>query len=134
MARGKLFSGYKKVRDLHGPPPTDRAIKENKQFDLNRRRSKALYRRFKEYDLGAKSRGLTFDLTLEQFETFWNKPCSYCGSAILTIGLDRIDNKVGYILDNLVSCCWPCNRLKGGFNRDEFIEQCSKVAVHLRGR
>ena len=27
--------------------------------------------------------------------------------------LDRMDNKISYLLNNCVPCCWPCNQLKG---------------------
>lgn len=28
-------------------------------------------------------------------------------------GIDRVDNKVGYLLSNSVPCCWNCNQAKG---------------------
>jgi hypothetical protein len=90
--------------------------------------------KFNEYRRSAESRGLVFNLTLEQFESFWGKPCSYCGSQIITIGLDRVDNKKGYTLENITPCCWPCNRLKRGFSRSEFIEQRTKIAIHSGNR
>jgi hypothetical protein len=81
------------------------------------------------YKNSAKSRGIPFELTFEQFMTFWQKPCYYCGNSIPTIGLDRVDNTKGYTMDNVVPCCKVCNRLKTSFPQDVFIEQCQKIAA-----
>ena len=50
--------------------------------------------KFQGYRNGARQRGVRWDLTREQFEMFWQKPCAYCGQPIATIGLDRIDHRV----------------------------------------
>jgi 5-methylcytosine-specific restriction endonuclease McrA len=45
-----------------------------------------------------------------------SKPCTYCGfqnDVVAGIGLDRIDNQKGYIIDNVVSCCTDCNLVRG---------------------
>ena len=83
-----------------------------------------------EYRGGAKRRGLEFNLTEKEFESFWQVPCSYCGNEIETIGLDRIDSSRGYFLDNVTSCCAICNTMKLAMSRDIFLEQCQKVTNH----
>jgi len=83
--------------------------------------------RFSSCKGGAKARDLQWDLTFEQFMMFWRKPCFYCGSEIETIGLDRIDNKKGYVLDNVVSCCLWCNNWKGIMSQDDFLSHCHKI-------
>ena len=80
------------------------------------------------YIKSAKERKLKFDLSFEEFMTFWQKPCYYCGDKIETIGLDRVDNKKGYSLDNIVSCCWECNIIKRDFSEKKFINKCKKIA------
>src|SRR3989338_4699689 len=50
-----------------------------------------------------------FTLTLDEFTALWRQPCFYCNTSIDTIGLDRINNNKGYILDNVVPCCGTCN-------------------------
>lgn len=62
--------------------------------------------------------------------TFWNQPCSYCGSEIKTIGIDRVDNSIGYSMNNSVSCCIICNRMKRNYKVEEFINHCKKVALN----
>jgi hypothetical protein len=87
-------------------------------------------RRESELKQGAKVRKLAYNLTREQFMSFWQKSCTYCGSSIETIGLDRVNNKVGYEMDNLVSCCSTCNHAKAKMDASEYIEHCKKVAKH----
>lgn len=84
--------------------------------------------KFRMYAGAADKRGLRFSLSFLAFMTFWNRPCNYCGSAIETVGLDRVDSAVGYIFSNLVPCCWVCNRMKGEMSTAAFIEQCRKVS------
>lgn len=91
-------------------------------------------KRYIDYERGAFERKMVFFLTIKQFKSFWKKPCFYCGSKIETIGLDRIDSRFGYTIDNIVSCCWPCNRMKGGLHRDEFVQQCARVVTHFGNR
>ena len=71
-----------------------------------------------------------FDLSMADFMSFWQKPCFYCGVAIETIGLDRIDNSRGYEIDNVVPCCPICNYGKLNRTFDEFIEYCQRMANH----
>lgn len=82
---------------------------------------------FKTYKADARSRGFEFDLALEQFTAFWRKPCHYCHGTVERIGLDRVDNSIGYVLSNLVSCCHPCNHMKRNWSREFFVEQCRRV-------
>ena len=61
--------------------------------------------KFRVYQTEAKNRGIPFDLSVEEFSSFWQVPCSYCGREIGTIGIDRIDNSSGYAPNNITSCC-----------------------------
>jgi hypothetical protein len=61
------------------------------------------------------------EITFEQYLSFWQKPCHYCGSQIKTVGLDRIDSKKSYNINNIVSCCWICNRAKMALSYDDFM-------------
>ena len=89
--------------------------------------------RLREIRRDAKNRNLPFKLTYEEFLTFWQKPCYYCGDKIITVGLDRVDNDLGYQLDNLVPCCILCNRFKRRTIQGFFIEHCMKIAKNLGG-
>jgi len=88
--------------------------------------------RFESYVSGAKVRKIQFNLSFEEFESFWNKSCYYCGTDIDGIGLDRKDSGDGYNMNNIVPCCTQCNRAKTIQTTDQFIEMCKKVAEKFK--
>lgn len=62
----------------------------------------------------AKSRGYSFTLSLKQFNKIKKEnTCFYCKKKTERIQMDRINNDIGYEIENIVPCCAPCNRLKG---------------------
>lgn len=81
---------------------------------VRRSSPKALYFTYK---TSGNRRGLGFDLSFDKFMIFWQKPCYYCDSEIKTIGLDRIDERIGYTKNNIVSCCSKCNYTKEEIRR-----------------
>ena len=83
--------------------------------------------RFRAYKDASRAKGLSLDITLEQFMEFWQKPCSYCGGEIKTIGLDRVDNSLGYTKENIISCCIICNNMKKNLPSEVFIVLCRKI-------
>jgi 5-methylcytosine-specific restriction endonuclease McrA len=73
-------------------------------------------RRFVSGRQGAKQRGYTWDLTFEQWiDLVLGHSCHYCGGTLpeAGCGLDRKDNKIGYVISNVVTCCKECNDIKG---------------------
>jgi len=98
------------------------------------------------YKRQAKRRGLQWALADEQFDTLTQFPCHYCGRTqvgcarstellsekghvlskhngdFLYNGIDRVDNSVGYTLENTVSCCKVCNRAKKDISQGDFID------------
>lgn len=78
----------------------------------------------------AKLREHSFLLTKEEFMSFWDNNCEYCGDKLNGIGLDRIDSSRGYEIDNVVPCCRWCNIMKLDNEVDEFIEHCRKVVTN----
>jgi hypothetical protein len=74
-----------------------------------------LNRRWSSIVLSAEKRGLSLDITVEEFETLAVQPCFYCGERdpdFPFFGMDRLDNSKGYTMDNVVTCCEPCNTMK----------------------
>lgn len=91
---------------------------------------------------GAKTRGLNWALSNQEAFELMMKQCHYCGDApdkeyghgtnrMIRNGIDRVDNSRGYELDNVVPCCWDCNRIKMDSNADEFIAHCKKIVDHV---
>ena len=95
---------------------------------------------FRNYKRGARIRNLSFELTKEQFKEITRQNCKYCGSEpkqsyyqgggngeYIYNGVDRIDNSIGYIINNVVPCCKDCNIGKGTKTKEEFLEWINRV-------
>ena len=53
--------------------------------------------------------GRSFDLDVDFVEQEICKPCSYCGEDELKRTLDRVDNSIGHLKDNVMVACIRCN-------------------------
>jgi hypothetical protein len=96
------------------------------------------------YKDNAKKRGLSFNITYEQFIFLTSQDCFYCGEPprqsmvkrshnfncngiYYYNGLDRVDNSIGYEYNNVVPCCKVCNRAKFQMSKQDFISWVFKV-------
>ena len=100
---------------------------------------------YRSYSRHAESRGLAFELALEQVSTILQLPCEYCAQGPSNIyrrngrcpwqvaysGIDRIDNKRGYVLGNVVPCCAACNIAKNDMSLEQFREWLSRADTRL---
>lgn len=76
----------------------------------------------------AKRTPVFWGLTEEEFYSIVSEPCEYCGlenEVTTATGLDRLDNTLGYILGNVVSCCTECNLARG----DRFSPQAMRDII-----
>ena len=112
--------------------------RREKRKQINWRANQKPKARYRMYRTNATKKGVLFELTFDQFMTFWQKPCGYCGRDITTIGLDRKDNAIGYHVANIQPCCVYCNRMKMAFEtrtkdsrmcEQNFIAQCKRIAT-----
>jgi len=98
---------------------------------------------YRDYTDRAKKNGVRFEITKEDFGLLTKMGCFYCGSApsrkrckskhsgaYLYNGLDRIDPNMGYTMDNVVPCCWECNKLKSNKTLQEFKQQILEIVKH----
>jgi hypothetical protein len=88
--------------------------------------------RFSAYKYNARQRNIEFNLTFEEFYTFWERPCYYCNDPIKGIGIDRINSDGAYNLENVVPCCSVCNYAKKSHTSEQFISMCMKVAENFK--
>jgi hypothetical protein len=61
-------------------------------------------------------------------------PCYICGvkpAAGEVLGLDRVDNDIGYLNGNMHSCCWFCNQAKSDRPLFHFLKHVAKMDAHL---
>lgn len=94
------------------------------------------------YEYSAKERGLEFNLSRETFEHLTASNCTYCGVEPLQFqtrfsefkynGIDRVDNTKGYEIENCVTCCKLCNRMKDTLSLDEFKSHVAKVVLYQK--
>lgn len=71
------------------------------------------YRKWRNLKASAQKRGLSFDLTVEDYwDVRTGGVCHYCGSEEEALTIDRKDNSLGYDKENIVGACWDCNSLK----------------------
>ena len=96
---------------------------------------------YHKYKQRAKSKGIEFRLSYEEFLEYIVENCVYCGCKpkqkscncgkkndfCIYNGIDRVDNKQGYISSNCVPCCGDCNRAKGDLTLEEFKKLIAKV-------
>jgi hypothetical protein len=101
-------------------------------LEHNRNYFKSKRGKFLRYKSCAEKRNISWNLTEEEFESFWQKSCHYCGDSISTVGIDRRDNSRGYSLGNIVSCCWSCNKMKGILSHDEYLSRCKQVHLFTK--
>jgi hypothetical protein len=106
-------------------------------------------RKYEQYKIGAKNRGLCFDLTLNEFISITQRNCYYCNSKPSQIhvvkykselnnnepfiynGIDRIDNDKGYKINNCVPCCGFCNKMKHKNSFNDFTIKIKKIYENL---
>lgn len=86
---------------------------------------------YHEYLKSARKRNYEFSLTKEDCEKFYNTQCYYCNNQINGLGIDRIDNDKGYILNNVVPCCYRCNIMKNNYTKDSFIDHMKQILNNL---
>lgn len=103
---------------------------------------------FKKYRAGGMKRGYEWKLTIDDFIVLTQQPCYYCGEPpsqehislhgttdgqpYIYNGIDRVDNKRGYEIDNVVPCCKRCNYAKRDTDGDDFKAWVAKVAKRLK--
>ena len=84
---------------------------------------------FVHYKYDSTQKRLMFELSLEQFETIVTTPCFYCN--IIQEkgfnGIDRMDQKQGYVIENCVSCCKLCNFMKGALDNITFLQRVEHI-------
>lgn len=86
------------------------------------------------YKRSALARGIEWNMTDEEFKSFWGLNCHYCNGEVKTIGLDRIDSTKDYNVDNIVSCCSTCNKMKMELPYNVFIDQVQKIYFNTTNR
>lgn len=99
---------------------------------------------YRNYKSSATRRKYDFNLDLFEFKNLIESPCYYCKeegsmepygfhkeSRYRYNGIDRVDNKIGYTIENVVPCCKTCNNSKSTMNKFDFRNWIIKVYENL---
>jgi hypothetical protein len=85
---------------------------------------------------GAAKRGFDFKLSEEDFSKIFNSKdlsCYCCGYSNRShLSLDRIDNDVGYEVQNVQVCCVTCNYMRKNLPIEEFVRQCNAIYKYMK--
>lgn len=92
-----------------------------------------------EYKCRSKRKGIEFSITREAFKLYTKSNCEYCNTPPYKTqkkrrctpytynGLDRIDNSLGYVEGNVITCCEICNKAKRDLSLEEFIRWVQRL-------
>lgn len=86
----------------------------------------------------AQKRELEVLLCREEFEQISILPCYYCEGILDTDSgwgshIDRLDNNLGYTINNSVSCCGFCNKIKQDLLTPIETKEVIRIIIKLRG-
>jgi len=106
-----------------------------KMEEANKKRRESLEAHYKIYKRSARLKKLEFTYSEEEFKTLVEMPCYYCDTMEEKgfVGIDRMNQSVGYIQSNGVSCCTMCNWLKGSLDSATFIKRTQHMHSFKNG-
>ena len=79
---------------------------------------------FISYKNAASNRRLVFLLSSDEFDNFIKDDCYICGKSPTEFhknGLDRYNNDIGYLVNNVKACCGDCNIMKRIYSFDDML-------------
>ena len=85
---------------------------------------------YSSYVTSANRKKLVFKINKSVFMIITNRPCYMCGKQTTKEhqnGLDRIDSSIGYLENNVYSCCGNCNYMKKNYSYKRIIDKCVMI-------
>ena len=92
-------------------------------------------RSYNEYKKRANTKLLPFELTKEEYDIIINSQCYLCGRKSYEgckNGIDRLDNKLGYTMNNVKSCCGSCNYIKKDMELTELFNKMTEIFLKCK--
>lgn len=100
------------------------------------------------YRTNANRKYLRFEISKEEFKKLIKQNCFYCNtepsqkmysngqkiSMVIYNGIDRIDNNIGYIDSNCVTCCKICNIMKNNLSLEQFKNHIKLLYLNFNDR
>ena len=129
-------------KDLIGYLKKNAIIQKNRRANFPEKfyKDKMRYRTNPKYKyniciLSAKRKNNNFNLTYEQASEMFFGTCFYCGHVGTDQwlnGIDRMNNDIGYEINNCVSCCKTCNNIKCITEASNFIYIIHHILNNLK--
>lgn len=137
----KRYREKKRSEDLDGyHAHNNQVIKEwrnknpEKVIEINKKKQLNMDYRYYYYKHRCETNEIEWKLTYEQCLMLFNDKCYYCGFIDYTLmGIDRMDNGIGYSIDNCVPCCEMCNFMKKIDLYDVFIRKVRHIVCNFFG-
>lgn len=93
------------------------------------------------YRSNAISRKHVFNIDFNYFKKLLISNCFYCNIEpsntyfksyynVKYNGIDRINNKIGYIESNIVPCCKMCNISKNNYDMENFLNWIERISIN----
>lgn len=142
----ELISGRKKCTGVHNLDP-DAEHWGWQKFPKN---VAAMRKKVQSYQSSAKRRGYDWRLSEDEAIKLMLSNCHYCSAppgnthrdcnkhaflkerSFVYSGIDRVDNTMGYTIDNCVPCCITCNRSKGTLTMEEWGDWINRLQSNQR--
>lgn len=83
----------------------------------------------------AKRRGIEFKIDFPFYRFLSRLPCFYCMGPLPVFGhgIDRKNNKLGYIQENCIPCCQNCNLIKRNLLSLKEMQAAIRAVYEVRG-
>ena len=89
------------------------------------------------YRSRAEKKSLEFAITHDDYKSIIQQDCYLCGKSTTETninGVDRVDNTVGYTLENCKACCKECNHMKNQFAFGTLTEKIERITDNWKDR
>jgi hypothetical protein len=86
-------------------------------------------KKWNSYQKRAKRNNIEFKISDDTFFHIIHTQCYICGKngVMNELGIDRINNELGYIDGNVAACCWECNKAKGNLKSLKFLQWLKRL-------
>lgn len=114
----------------------------NHYIDKYNEKNRAIARLLSSYKNNAKHENREWLLSNDEFYKLVKSTCFYCGetpnqlircglkSFYFYNGIDRLNNEIGYLIDNCITCCSKCNFIKRNLEKDLFLNKIKEIYNH----
>ena len=118
-------------------------------YNFKEDRTIPLWNRLFSSTIQKRSKGKNYesDIDIDFFIITSQKECCYCGdkgtqrlkdrstdTEIYFNGIDRVDSSIGYMKNNIVSCCKHCNTAKNIMSQEEFKNHIRKMYEYFANK